>query len=88
MFYFIFGFLKTRNSIERQDVLLDGIHCFGTSRPSPNNGVLRDPLHLRGQSGTECKMGHQHDNCLRDVNRRAKNVTSHYWPISNYELAK
>ena len=25
---------------------------------------------------------------MRDANRRAKIVTSHYWPISTYELAK
>lgn len=25
---------------------------------------------------------------LRDANRRAKVFTSHYWPISTYELAK
>lgn len=33
-------------------------------------------------------MGHQNENCLRNANRIAKIVTSHYWPISNYELAK
>lgn len=38
--------------------------------------------------GMGYKMGHQNENCLRGANRRAKVVTSHYWPISNYELAK
>lgn len=68
-------------------MLLDEIHIFWGGRPSQTLAAGQGPPVQRGQSGRKHKMGHQHDNGLRDVNRRAKNVTSHYWPISNYELA-